>query len=341
MRKIYIVRHGEVAFENNIKRCIGLTNVPLNDQGIQDMERVQHFFDNKEIEKVYCSSLDRSIHSANIISNGRFDIEINDAFIEMDMGEWENVCLKDINKTLTSLPEHGESREHALDRFKRGLEKVLKETSKDIVITSHAGVICCFLSYLLNSPLETSRGIRQPYGSINIIDENMEVISYGEKSGYPSMDEINRLYQKYKTPVNVIKHCQKVKEVALKIHDENNLQLDAKLIESACLLHDLVRYEKNHATKGYEVLIKEGYLKIAEIIKVHHELIDETINEATLVYYADKCVYEDQIIDGLERFKRSLIKCKDDEALKAHQRRMNQFIRVHNKLKEGETYETN
>ena len=119
--------------------------------------------------------------------------------------------------------------------------------------------------------------------------------------------EITRLYQKYETPKQVIRHMRKVAEVADQLMDgiqmrgpeirsvdatgEGTLnapsdscvlagemekvavmpRLDRARVMKACLLHDLCRAENQHARVSAEAIRKEGYPAIAALVAGHHE----------------------------------------------------------------------
>ncbi|WP_312287087.1 histidine phosphatase family protein, partial [Terrisporobacter sp.] len=66
---IYLVRHGELYWEDNIKKCIGITDINLSEKGIKRAELVGLYLKDKNISKIYTSSLNRCKKSAEIISS--------------------------------------------------------------------------------------------------------------------------------------------------------------------------------------------------------------------------------------------------------------------------------
>ena len=152
MRNLYLVRHGMVAFPGGVKRCIGRTDLFLDDTGRrQDLQ-------------VFCSPLARARETALILSRGRLPVQVVDGLAELDMGEWENCPMSELKKDLESEPANGEGRESGLKRFRETIDGILESTEEDIVCVAHAGVNCCYLADLLGSPLNTSRALAQPYG---------------------------------------------------------------------------------------------------------------------------------------------------------------------------------
>lgn len=133
-------------------------------------------------------------------------------------------------------------------------------------------------------------------------------------------------------PENIIKHCKAVKNKAVNLAralNEKAYSLDLKLIESAALLHDICRLQENHPAAGAELLAGLGYEAEADIIRQHHDLDDDNIiNEAAIVYLADKLIKGDRPVSLSERFEQSSQKCRSPEAAAAHKRRYKQAKKV-------------
>ena len=63
-------------------------------------------------------------------------------------------------------------------------------------------------------------------------------------------DEINKLYEEWKTPDHVKAHCRAVSNVGVKLAEELNkhgYSLDLELIRGTGLIHDVARTHENHA----------------------------------------------------------------------------------------------
>ncbi|RLA77489.1 MAG: TIGR00295 family protein, partial [Deltaproteobacteria bacterium] len=88
------------------------------------------------------------------------------------------------------------------------------------------------------------------------------------------LEEVKKLWDKYKLSEDVRKHCMKVAEVALKIANsiESDVGIDKNAVLIGALLHDIGRAVTNdpflHFIKSAEILRKEGFddkiVKIAE-----------------------------------------------------------------------------
>ncbi len=135
-------------------------------------------------------------------------------------------------------------------------------------------------------------------------------------------DEVNKLYQEYKTPRHVIGHCKEVTRVALtlgKVLNEHGYNLDLDLIKGAGLTHDVARTEEEHWNVGAKALEKLGYIDEAKIVKVHmHYPAFNSINnldETDMVCLADRLVKEDRFVGLDERIEYILNKAPKDPAV--------------------------
>lgn len=280
MRNLYLVRHGKPDFPGGIRRCIGRTQTPLSDRGREQAFWLQEYFREHPVSQVFSSPLGRCQETAEILSGGSIPTAIEPGLMEMDMGEWENIPLGELKKTLESEPQHGEKRAEALVRMRQTIEKIVECTSGDIVCVSHAGIICCYLSYLLGTPLETSRALPQPYGGISRIEISRDGRFRAAEVGrmpdqVPDRETCEEIWEHYHTPENVRRHCRAVCEQAVLLGEQLNeagCSLNMGRIRGAALLHDVARAEPDHAEKGAGWLVREGYPVIAEIIRCHHDI---------------------------------------------------------------------
>lgn len=173
MRNLYLIRHGTPNFTNGEKLCIGRTNIDIGEIGIREAQNLQSFFDVKNINNIFASPLDRCVHTAKIIANGKCSVRVNKDLMEIFMGHWEGVPLKDIKKNLGDEPGDGEKRVDALARMENGILNILQETSGDVICVAHAGVNCAFIAKITGKDIKTSRAIKQPCGCYNhfVVDE--------------------------------------------------------------------------------------------------------------------------------------------------------------------------
>lgn len=130
-----------------------------------------------------------------------------------------------------------------------------------------------------------------------------------DKVPYPDEQACLALLHAFGTPVHVIAHCQAVARAAERMGAalvERGYPLDLALIRAAALLHDIARTERDHEVAGAEYVKGAGCSpRIAEIVRVHMNLPEEQahgINEAVVVYLADKLVEEDREVSLEQRY---------------------------------------
>lgn len=334
MRNLYLVRHGRVEFPGGIRRCIGRTDLKLDEVGRRQARALAEYFLGRDIQ-VFCSPLARARETARILARDRVPVQVRDGLVELDMGEWESLPMAGIKKSLESEPVLGEGRENGLRRFRGAVNEILDSTDGDIVCVAHAGVNSCFLADLLGSPISTSRALPQPYGCFSRIEihENggKSVAELGRMTETaPDGAECEVILEHYHTPEHVREHCRQVCRQALRLGERMRAagyDIDLRLVQSAALLHDVARTEPDHAVRGAEWILREGYPQVADIVLRHHDLgnVQSHPYETTLVYLADKLVQGDRVVNLEERFERSRNRCSGfehpEEALKAHERR--------------------
>ncbi|MHA1198246.1 MAG: HDIG domain-containing metalloprotein [Candidatus Heimdallarchaeaceae archaeon] len=131
--------------------------------------------------------------------------------------------------------------------------------------------------------------------------------------GIPSKEKCKKILQKYNTPVNVIKHCLLVTEIAEEFCAKIK-NVDINLVIAGAMLHDIGRsvdHSIKHAIEGVTILEKESLdTKVISIVKRHigtgiteeeaiklglpaDDYIPITIEEI-LVSHADKLAYGDK-----------------------------------------------
>lgn len=202
MKNLYLVRHGTPDFKDGIKLCIGRTDIDIGEQGILEAINLREFFKDKlrngEIEKIYSSPLTRCLHTAELIAGGNSrensvgnkEIIINDGLMEIYMGCWEGVPLKDIKKELGDEPYDGEKRVDALKRFEKSLREIMNKTDGDAICVAHAGVNCVFLASVMGKNLRTSRSLKQPYGGYSHLKYDGEKFSVVDIGLLPKLEKL-------------------------------------------------------------------------------------------------------------------------------------------------------
>ncbi|MDO4179262.1 MAG: histidine phosphatase family protein [Phascolarctobacterium sp.] len=199
MGKIYLIRHGETAF-NNGKRFQGQMNVQLSATGIQQAIKMSEFMKDKHIDVIYASPLLRAFTTAAQLAMAKnMPYKILDDLAEINFGDWEGKLFSEIydqepeefDKFLTCpgnwTPPNGESFVQAMDRVKRTYAFLAEEYKhgKDIALVSHGGNIRLQLCMLLDIPINNMWKI-----SIN----NVSVTTISDWDGNYIVESVNEFH---------------------------------------------------------------------------------------------------------------------------------------------------
>lgn len=180
-RVIYLMRHGLID-TGDVKRYIGITDLPLSSKGVEQIIRLKDYFSDIKLEKAYISPLKRCRQTSEILLEGR-NIEgiAHNDLKEINMGDWENQPIAYIKEHFkeqyenrgenldTFAPPGGESFEQLQKRVLPAFESINAATHGNVLIIGHAGVNRVILSSLLNLSLKDLFKIDQPYGCINCL----------------------------------------------------------------------------------------------------------------------------------------------------------------------------
>ncbi len=194
MRNIYLVRHGETEYEDKKSFCLGRINLHLSTEGVKQAETLHKYFSDKNIEKVFSSSLLRCVETAEIISDK--DIIIESALQEINVGEWDGMSFEEIKRRYPGqyeargrdfenyVPPKGESFLECLNRGKKAFYQIFEFSKKEnIVVVAHAGINRALLCWMMGRKLSSMFQLQQPYGCFNIIqydDVNYNVVEIGK-----------------------------------------------------------------------------------------------------------------------------------------------------------------
>lgn len=181
-------RHGETRL-NSENKLRGWMDVPLNEKGVEEAEAMGDKMSTTDIDRIYCSDLDRADHTASIIAKHHKLKPIpRQWFRPLHYGDLAGKSLAEIQPKLEELnqiwktnPDHeapgGESWTEFQDRNLGGLYAILKnaQNGESIMIVAHLRNCLLFHAIALNEgPLEgeaiqamDGKKWHQPSGSIS------------------------------------------------------------------------------------------------------------------------------------------------------------------------------
>ena len=132
---------------------------------------------------------------------------------------------------------------------------------------------------------------------------------------FPSVEECFELMERYHMLPNIREHSIIVADIATLLAERlsaSGVQLSAEKVIAGALLHDIgktacLNSNENHAEKGREICIAEQLRSVVDIVAEHVIIKDYDPNteltEKEIVYYADKRVNHDKIVELSERLE--------------------------------------
>ncbi|SHI74151.1 histidine phosphatase family protein [Parasporobacterium paucivorans] len=194
--ELYIVRHGQTDW-NKEKKMQGRADMPLNEEGRAQAERVGRALKNINFDAVFASPLQRALDTASIIA-GHNDIIVDERIYEIALGKLEGLVYRNLEKAGGELyetvqaffmspdkyipTEGGESYQNLLARTGEFLENLPKShPDQKILLVSHATSIHAMLAYIKKTPLKD-------LWLVPIVNGSVTRAVYGEE-GYIILDE--------------------------------------------------------------------------------------------------------------------------------------------------------
>ena len=344
MRKLWLIRHGHPDFLLGAHMCLGRTDTPLGPLGRMQACLLGEVLRDKK-RTVFASPLTRCRETAAPL--GGKAILVPD-LAEQDMGPWDGLDFTEIKQRWPELyarraaepllvPPGAETLSEVRRRVMPALRDCVNSCDGDLAVVAHASVIQAILAEVCCVPLEESRPLRVPYASFTVLRcDDAITMEHGAVLPCPPMtpELAERLLKAAAPGDSVEAHCRAVSAEALRIAEALPFALDRELLVSAALLHDIARNEKDHARLGAAWLRELGYHEAAELIVRHHDRHGETVDEAAVLFLADKCVKEARRVTVEERFAGSADRCRTPEAKAARAERRESALRLRDQINE-------
>ena len=160
MKTIIMVRHGQS--ESNVRKTFtGQLNAPLTEAGREQALRMAQYLDKYRIDKIYVSSLERAVETAQPIAlRQNCPVEKRDELMEINSGLWQGLTFTEIAEKYPqtyeawreniglATPDGGETCKQLYDRVTAFFKKVLEAPEETICLVCHATPIRMLESYI-------------------------------------------------------------------------------------------------------------------------------------------------------------------------------------------------
>ena len=182
--RLYLVRHGATSLSAE-DRFAGSVGVELSDEGRMQAQLLARRLADDRLDVIYCSSLSRTIETAEIIAKPHGLTPIpHDGLREASHGHWEGLTRKEVESLypdeydawdsdpFTFAPEGGESGITVLARALPVIrELVMKHPGQNVMVVSHKATLRLLISSLLGFDARSYRDrLDQAPACLNILD---------------------------------------------------------------------------------------------------------------------------------------------------------------------------
>ena len=174
MREIVLLRHGKPEIPE--KTCLGITDVPLSEEGRTGVYRLREEGLLTGISRIITSPLSRCRETAKILSDGKIPVTVEEDLREISMGAWDGLTFSEIKERF---PEEyaargediadyevpgGESFRACQKRVYQAWQRIRTACDGNLLVVCHAGVIRCLISSIEHRDLSRLREIPVSYG---------------------------------------------------------------------------------------------------------------------------------------------------------------------------------
>jgi len=180
MLNVFLLRHGQTAWNKDNNRYCGRSDIPLTEKGIRQAEAVREQLKDIPFEGVYASPLERAFTTACIA--GRREAVRDHRLIEADFGSWERKTKEEFiaenpqlwHNWMSDPATHraggtGETGMEIVTRVDDFFRELLqRHPAGNVLVAAHNGVNRLYLAYRLGMPLKHYRMLVQDNASVTV-----------------------------------------------------------------------------------------------------------------------------------------------------------------------------
>ncbi len=180
-KKLHMVRHGESVWNSERRVQKNTDGIALSPRGRKQAELLGARLQGMRFDRVYCSDVQRALETARIALGETFPLTISSGLREIGFGEWEGKLVREIEEEYPGAmsrwfeaPSKVEIK--GAERFLDFHERVVSEIGRiigsapgDILMITHGGVICTYLTHILGMSPDDIWAFSLPNASVTTI----------------------------------------------------------------------------------------------------------------------------------------------------------------------------
>lgn len=173
--RLYFIRHGQTDW-NLTGRIQGSLDIPLNENGRNQAERLTKAMKERPVTAVFSSPMKRAAETARwVAESASSDEKVPVIYVkelsEISYGDWEGQTMEEILENHgeeyekwwkdpeNGAPPGGESMVQIMERCKTAWEKILKEAKGDVAVVSHGAVLEYLFFLVSGRKIEEETGV--------------------------------------------------------------------------------------------------------------------------------------------------------------------------------------
>lgn len=167
MTRILLIRHGETDW--NIEgRYQGQSDIPLNENGMQQARLLAAKIAHEDISAVYSSDLIRTRGTAQALADAQgVSVQIDTRLREIGLGVWEGMVVGDIQTQYKDMfeerrrapahfaPPGGETTTQFLERLLRAVNEIAaRHPNQTVAVVTHGFAVAVLLTHFRKTPIQ-------------------------------------------------------------------------------------------------------------------------------------------------------------------------------------------
>lgn len=195
MLTVYLLRHGETAYNADGNRYCGVTDIGLTEAGLKQAHTIAESLSPISFDAVYASPLQRAYITATYACKRKSNVIPDERLLELDFGNWEGKTREEFvaeNPSLWEAWEASPETAQAGGTGSNGREVVTRvdaffsemqsrHSNGTLLVVAHNTVNRLYLAYKLGMPLRNYRQIVQENSAISIFKLDPQGILYLHK----------------------------------------------------------------------------------------------------------------------------------------------------------------
>lgn len=183
MLSVYLLRHGETAYNADGNRYCGHTDIDLTEKGLRQAQSVRARLNGIHLDAVYSSPLIRARRTAET-ATGSVNVQTDSRLIEVDFGSWEKKTREEFVtedprswEAWSRDPYHhpagntGETGGEIVRRLDAFFNEMLsRHAGQTILVTGHNGTNRLYMAHKLGMPLQYYRRLFQENSAITLFE---------------------------------------------------------------------------------------------------------------------------------------------------------------------------